>query len=165
MLGGIARRIVMKPVVRAVVLGVATLGACAAAPAFAQSTRSLPPAPPPPGMNDPGVKATQPSAPPAAQSAAKAPATRPAAAGDEPPQITECQKDDSTIQEYRRSGTLYQVVVKPKVGPEQVYLVDAKGNYSQVSQSGPREPVKPVMYKVLEWGKSRPAEGEPSCGS
>jgi len=25
--------------------------------------------------------------------------------------------------------------------------------------------VKPVMYKVLEWGKSRPAEGEPSCGS
>jgi len=116
-------------------------------------------------MNDPGVKATQPARPATAQSAAKAPATKPGTKGDEAPQITECSKDDSTIQEYRRSGALYQVVVKPKVGPEQVYLVDPKGNYSQVSQSGPREPVKPVMYKVLEWGKSRPAEGEPSCGS
>lgn len=150
----------MKPVVRAAVLGVATLGAFAAVPAFAQSTRALPPAPPPPGMNDPGVKPAQPAKPAAPQSAGKA-----AAAGDEAPQITECQKDDNTIQEYRRSGALYQVVVKPKVGPEQVYLVDPKGNYSQVSQSGPREPVKPVMYKVLEWGKSRPAEDQPSCGS
>ena len=150
----------MKPAVLFIALGV-----FAAAPVFAQSAQSLPPAPPPPGMNDPGVKATQPARPATAQSAAKAPATKPGTKGDEAPQITECNKDDSTIQEYRRSGALYQVVVKPKVGPEQVYLVDPKGNYSQVSQSGPREPVKPVMYKVLEWGKSRPAEGEPSCGS
>ena len=150
----------MKPAVLFIALGVV-----AAAPVFAQSAQSLPPAPPPPGMNDPGVKASQPPKPEAPQSAAKAPAAKPGAKAEEAPQITECSKDDSTIQEYRRSGALYQVVVKPKVGPEQVYLVDPKGNYSQVSQSGPREPVKPVMYKVLEWGKSRPAEGEPSCGS
>ena len=156
----------MKPAVLFIALGV-----FAAAPVFAQSAQSLPPAPPPPGMNDPGVKATLPPKPVDTRAAPKAPAaTKPGAAkpgtkaADEP-QITECSKDDSTIQEYRRSGSLYQVVVKPKVGPEQVYLVDPKGNYSQVSQSGPREPVKPVMYKVLEWGKSRPAEGEPSCGS
>lgn len=150
----------MKPAVLFIALGIA-----AAAPVFAQSAQSLPPAPPPPGMNDPGVKASQPPKPEAPQSAAKAPAAKPGAKGEEAPQITECSKDDSTIQEYRRSGALYQVVVKPKVGPEQVYLVDAKGGYSKVSQSGPAEPVKPVMYKVLEWGKSRPAEGEPSCGS
>lgn len=156
----------MKPAVLAVALGVAALAVSAAAPAFAQSTRSLPPAPPPPGMNDPGVKATQPPKPATAQSTpAKATAATAGASGQTADaQITECQKDDNTIQEYRRSGALYQVVVKPKVGPEQVYLVDAKGNYSQVSQSGPREPVKPVMYKVLEWGKSRPAEDQPSCG-
>ena len=152
----------MKP---AVVLFVA-LSAFAVAPAFAQSTRSLPPAPPPPGMNDPGVKATQPAKPATAPGAARPAANTAGAPGQaaDAPQITECKKEDNTIQEYRRSGMLYQVVVKPKVGPEQIYLVDAKGNYSQVSQSGPREPVKPVMYKVLEWGKSRPAEGEPSCG-
>lgn len=150
----------MKPAVLLVALGV-----FAAAPVFAQSAQSLPPAPPPPGINDPGVKATQQPRPEAPQSNPRAPAAKPGAKSEEAPQITECSKDDSTIQEYRRSGALYQVVVKPKVGPEQVYLVDPKGNYSQVSQSGPREPVKPVMYKVLEWGKSRPAEGEPSCGS
>ena len=64
----------MKP---AVVLFVA-LSAFAVAPAFAQSTRSLPPAPPPPGMNDPGVKATQPPAPvkPASAQSAHAPHRR-----------------------------------------------------------------------------------------
>ena len=152
----------MKPAVLFIALGV-----FAAAPVFAQSAQSLPPAPPPPGMNDPGVKATQPPKPATAQSSPKSPATsaKPGAGPADEPQVTECTKDDNTIQEYRRSGSLYQVVVKPKFGPEQIYLVDPKGNYSQVSQSGPREPVKPVMYKVLEWGKSRPAEGEPSCGS
>ena len=151
----------MKPAVLFI-----ALGAFAAAPVFAQSAQSLPPAPPPPGMNDPGVKATLPPKPADTQAAPKAPAsTKPGSKATDQPQVTECSKNDSTIQEYRRSGALYQVVVKPKVGPEQVYLVDPKGNYSQVSQSGPREPVKPVMYKVLEWGKSRPAEGEPSCGS
>ena len=151
----------MKPAVLFIAMGV-----FAAAPVFAQSAQSLPPAPPPPGMNDPGVKASQPPKPADTQAAPKAPAAaKPGAKAADEPQITECSKDDSTIQEYRRSGALYQVVVKPKVGPEQVYLVDPKGNYSQVSQSGPREPVKPVMYKVLEWGKSRPAEGQPSCGS
>jgi len=151
----------MKPAALFVALGV-----FAAVPVFAQSAQSLPPAPPPPGMNDPGVKATLPPKPATAESAPKAPAAaKPGAKAGDEPQITECSKDDNTIQEYRRSGSLYQVVVKPKFGPEQIYLVDPKGNYSQVSQSGPREPVKPVMYKVLEWGKSRPAEGEPSCGS
>ncbi|MGO4701776.1 DUF2782 domain-containing protein [Dyella sp. 2RAB6] len=148
----------MKPAALFIALGVV-----AAAPVFAQSAQSLPPAPPPPGMNDPGVKVTLPPKPATAESSPKAPAAKPAAKNGEEPKLTECTKDDNTIQEYRRSGALYQVVVKPKFGPEQVYLVDPKGNYSQVSQSGPREPVKPVMYKVLEWGKSRPAEDQPSC--
>ena len=151
----------MKP---AVVLFVA-LSAFAVAPAFAQSTRSLPPAPPPPGMNDPGVKATQPPAPakPAsAQSAHATPATSQPrdAHGEAPPQVTVRQEGDNTVQEYRRSGMLYMVVVTPKVGPPQTYLVDPNGKL--YNQSGPREPVKPVMYKVMEWGKSKPAEASSS---
>ncbi|WP_266170404.1 DUF2782 domain-containing protein [Dyella subtropica] len=166
----------MKPVVLLV-----ALGAFAALPVFAQSAQSLPPAPPPPGMNDPGVKAVE---PPATQKPAKSassqasgaavnskvPPTLPAmqdkgeprdAHGEPPPQVTVRKQGDETIQEFRRSGMLYMVVVTPKVGVPQTYLVDANGNYH--NQAG-HEPVKPVMYKVMEWGKSKPAEAESAGG-
>ncbi|MFC4763753.1 DUF2782 domain-containing protein [Dyella koreensis] len=154
----------MKPIAL-----LAALGAFVALPAFAQS-QSLPPAPPPPGMNDPGVKAVEPPATkkPASTQAinSKAPAL-PAmqdksgprdARGEPPPQVTVRKQGDETIQEFRRSGALYMVVVTPKTGIPQTYMVDANGNYH--AQSGPQEPVKPVMYKVMEWGKSKPAEAE-----
>lgn len=156
----------MKPVAL-----LAALGAFVALPALAQS-QSLPPAPPPPGMNDPGVKAVE---PPAAKKPAK-PASGQAinskapvlpamqdsgprdARGEPPPQVTVRKQGEETVQEYRRSGMLYMVIVTPKTGIPQTYMVDANGNYH--AQSGPQEPVKPVMYKVMEWGKSKPAEAE-----
>ncbi|MHA6206075.1 DUF2782 domain-containing protein [Dyella soli] len=161
----------MKPVALLVVLGVA-----AASNALAQSG-GFPPAPPPPGMNDPGAKARpQPAptpAPPAKASAAPtadtaAPMSQAAtsssqprdARGDAPPQVTVRKQGDDTIQEFRRSGQLYMVVVTPKGGIAQTYMVDQKGAWT--NQAG--EPVKPVMYKVMEWGNSKSAEEQDNGG-
>jgi len=177
----------MKPVVLLAVLGVAV-----ASNARAQSSASqFPPAPPPPGMNDPGVKAVAPPpapaapvAAPASKSKAKAaqdnvsadtaatlsqpatstPATSDAqprdANGNAPPQVRVHTEGDQTIQEFSRSGQVYMVVVTPKGGIPQTYMVDQKGAWT--NQAG--EPVKPVMYKVIEWGKSRPANDQDNGG-
>ena len=163
----------MKPVALRVVLGVAV-----ASPAFAQSASQFPPAPPPPGMNDPGVKAVAPAVAPAPAPRAKAPQpsadtaatmSQPAsssanqprdARGDAPPQVTVRKQGDDTVQEYRRSGQLYMVVVTPKSGIPQTYMVDQKGAWT--NQTG--EPVKPVMYKVMEWGKGKSAEDQDNGG-
>ncbi|MET3653400.1 DUF2782 domain-containing protein [Dyella japonica] len=174
----------MKPLALLAVLGVAV-----ASNALAQSSASqFPPAPPPPGMNDPGVKATPPPAPKAApapkSSAGKSasgnvsadteatlsapetstPATSGAqprdANGNAPPQVKVHTEGDQTIQEYSRSGQVYMVVVTPKGGIPQTYLIDQKGAWT--NQAG--EPIKPVMYKVMEWGKSKSAEDQDNGG-
>jgi len=172
----------MKPLALVAVLGVAV-----ASQALAQSSPSqFPPAPPPPGMNDPGVKAVAP--PPAPVAPATAPSSKKAKAasgnvsadteatlsqpatttpatsdaqprdpnGNTPPQVRVHTEGDQTIQEYSRSGQVYMVVVTPKGGIPQTYMVDQKGAWT--NQAG--EPVKPVMYKVMEWGKSRPANDQ-----
>ncbi|AIF45827.1 hypothetical protein HY57_00385 [Dyella japonica A8] len=168
----------------------AVLGVAVATNALAQSSANqFPPAPPPPGMNDPGVKAvTPPPAPaPVAPKAAKSakstsgkvsadteatlsqpatstPATSDAqprdANGNAPPQVRVRTEGDQTIQEYSRSGQVYMVIVTPKGGIPQTYMVDQKGAWT--NQAG--EPVKPVMYKVMEWGKSRPANDQDNGG-
>jgi hypothetical protein len=171
----------MKPVALLIVLGVAV-----ASQALAQ-TAGFPPAPPPPGMNDPGVKAVAPPAPAPtaqpAQSAQQAQAAQQQAAtnsaparpgqpalpamqeprdatGQAPPQVTVRKQGDDTVQEYRRSGQLYMVVVTPKNGITQTYMVDQKGAWTNAGG----EPVKPVMYKVLEWGKGKSAEDQENGG-
>jgi hypothetical protein len=176
--------VIMKPVVLLTVLGVAI-----ASNALAQSSPSqFPPAPPPPGMNDPGVQATPP--PPAPKAPAKSSAspaskngqvsadteatlsqpatTTPATSdaqprdpnGNAPPQVKVRTEGDQTIQEYSRSGQVYMVVVTPKGGIPQTYMIDQKGAWT--NQAG--EHVKPVMYKVIEWGKSRPASDQDNGG-
>lgn len=174
----------MKPVVLLAALGVAV-----ASNALAQSSPSqFPPAPPPPGMNDPGVKAAVPATVPApavstklktkpasgnasadtesvmSQPGASTPATSDAqprdANGNAPPQVRVHTEGDQTIQEYSRSGQVYMVVVTPKGGIPQTYMVDQKGAWT--NQAG--EHVKPVMYKVMEWGKSRPANDQDDGG-
>ncbi|MDO1529347.1 DUF2782 domain-containing protein [Fulvimonas sp. R45] len=161
------------------------LVAVVALPAFAQSTGDRPqfqPAPPPPGMNDPGVK---PVAPPAAQSA-PTPATTPAepapsrypsrpipaprmpgqasapgATLPPPPDVSVRQEGDNTVEEYRESGRVYMIVVRPRHGIPQTYMVDPQG---RMHPENGAPPVKPVMYKILEWGKSKPAEASSSAG-
>ena len=82
------------------------------------------------------------------------------ARGQTPPQVTVRTEGDQTIQEYRRSGQLYMVVVTPRGGIPQTYMVDPKGAWT--NQAG--EPVKPVMYKVMEWGKGRSAQDQDNGG-
>lgn len=163
----------MKSVTWLVVLGMAV-----ASSALAQSASQFPPAPPPPGMNDPGVKAVAPPAPepasktstPATSADTAATLSQPAtssqrsqprdANGNAPPQVSVHTEGDQTVQEYRRSGQLYMVVVTSRAGITQTYMVDQKGAWT--NQAG--EPVKPVMYKVMEWGKSKSAEDQDNGG-
>jgi hypothetical protein len=130
-----------------------------ASAAFAQSAPPGNP-PPPPGMNDPGVHATAPA--PAGSMLQHATPRLPTmhdnardARGEPPPEVSVRQRGDDTVQEYRRNGQLYMVVVTPKNGIAQTYTVDPQGRL--VDEHG-QKPTRPVMYKVLEWGKSRPAE-------
>ena len=122
---------------------------------------------PPPGINDPGVKA----APPAPAAPDNNPMTRkppalPEVQGAAPggreaqlPQIRVRQEGDNTIQEYSRSGQVYMVVVTPRHGLQQTYMVDPQGRL--IDEHGKRE-VAPAMYKVLEWGNSKPATEDSS---
>ncbi|UGB37775.1 DUF2782 domain-containing protein [Frateuria soli] len=138
------------------------LPAFLAAPAFAQSTPPPVNVPPPPGMNDPGVKATPPAAP--AQSVPATPAQSgtslqprkpaPIRSGEPMPEVSVHRQGENTVQEYRRNGQLYMVVVTPPNGITQTYMVDPSGRL--VDEHG-QKPTRPVMYKILEWGKSRPA--------
>ncbi|WP_225737306.1 DUF2782 domain-containing protein [Dyella acidiphila] len=165
------------------------LALLAASPAFAQSSSSssaaphFAPAPMPPGMNDPGVDPRK-APPPAAESSTAEPAVSPAelqpshlqgkpipmpkmpgapagadANGDAPPDVSVHQEGDNTIQEYRQNGKVYMVVVTPKFGPQQIYNVDPDGH--MLNQNG-QPPVKPVMYKIMQWGGSKPASASSS---
>jgi hypothetical protein len=134
----------MKPV-----LALALVPAFAAAAALAQSAPQTP-APPPPGLHDPGVQAR-----PAPAGTTLQP-TRPApiVSGQPLPEVTVRTQGEQTVQEYRRNGQLYMVVITPKNGIAQTYMVDPEGRL--VDEHG-QKPTRPVMYKVMEWGKSRPA--------
>jgi Protein of unknown function (DUF2782) len=163
------------------------LSVLAVAPVFAQTSSSstaqphFAPAPPPPGMNDPGVDPSK--EPMSASTAANAPASTPAemepsqmpskpipmpkmpgqpehdAGGQPPPEVASHQEGDNVIQEYRQNGRVYMVVVTPKYGPQQVYTVDQDGH--MLDPNG-QPPVKPVQYRILQWGKSKPASAESS---
>jgi hypothetical protein len=115
---------------------------------------------PPPALHDPGTRAVAPAnaataAQPAAAAALPAMRDNPRdARGDTPPEVTVRQRGEDTVQEYRRNGQVYMVVITPKSGIAQTYMVDAQGRL--VDEHG-QKPVRPVMYKVLEWGKSAPA--------
>ncbi|TAM58115.1 MAG: DUF2782 domain-containing protein [Rhodanobacter sp.] len=139
-----------------------------ASSAFAQSSASSTNVPPPPGINDPGVKAVSSTTKSAVEreqtgtpKSSQAPLTLPPMkSGDSrlgrhasPPDVRVRQEGDINVQEYRRNGQVYMVVVTPKNGIQQIYTVDPQGRL--VDEHG-QKPVGPVMYKVLEWGKSRP---------
>jgi len=143
-------------------------GLAASGVAAAQTSAPFGSAPPPPGINAPGVRQLPPTAPapnvPAKDSAAnqQLPAMQDSGTDQKHmdiPEVTTRQEEENEVQEYRRSGMLYRVVVTPKVGPQQVYDVDPDGT----KHMEPGQPaVRPVMYKVLEWGKSKPAEASSS---
>jgi len=142
----------------AVLLATSSLLFAASALAQTPPTKALPP----PGINDPGVHAATPATTPARKLDLKphalpsAPGAAVAAPGasDALPDVAVRKEGDNTIQEYRRNGQLYMVVVTPKTGIPHTYTVDPQGRL--VDEHG-QKPTRPVMYKVLEWGKSPPA--------
>ncbi|MCX7514485.1 DUF2782 domain-containing protein [Frateuria hangzhouensis] len=132
-----------------------------AAPAFAQSAPPPANVPPPPGMNDPGVQATAPASAPVPTAAPAQSGTsllprkpEPIRSGQPMPEVSVHKQGEDTVQEYRRNGRLYMVVITPPSGIAQTYMVDPSGRL--VDDHG-QKPTRPVMYKVLEWGKSKPA--------
>ncbi|MGN6329293.1 MAG: DUF2782 domain-containing protein [Rhodanobacter sp.] len=145
----------------AALLVTASLFACSAL-AQTPPTKALPP----PGINDPGVHPTAPAATtPAGKPLDLKPRSQPAlpamqgdaatqADRNSLPDVSVRKEGDNTIQEYRRNGQLYMVVVTPKTGIPHTYTVDPQGRL--VDEHG-QKPTRPVMYKVLEWGKSPPA--------
>lgn len=65
------------------------------------------------------------------------------------PAVTIRQEGDYTIEEYRRSGSLYMVVVIPKKGPRHTYL-DTDGN-GRLESDTELDRVQPVYYTLYEW--------------
>ncbi len=133
--------------------------------------------PPPPAMNDPGVKpnpsADQQQTPPATAKhpLQMAPLALPSMKDGDPrmgrptaaaPDVSIHQEGNNSVQEYSRNGQVYMVVVTPKNGIPQTYRVDPQGRL--VDEHGKR-PINPVMYKVLEWGKAPPPEDKSSGDS
>jgi hypothetical protein len=156
------------------------LSAALFAPALRAQTAVPSPALPPPGLNDPGVQASPPPASSVAPANAPKPDLRPLTlpamkSGDsrmgrpaDEPEVQIRQQGDNTVQEYSRNGRVYMVVVTPKHGLQQTYMVDPQGRW--VDERGQRR-ATPTLYKVLEWGKSRPpaepseSAGEPASSS
>lgn len=138
----------------------------AASVLFVSGALAQPPAPanapPPPGIHDPGVKSVE----PVARTDSGQPVSGKAPAGDGKhmtlPDVSVHEEGDNQIQEYRRSGMLYMIVVTPKSGIPQTYMVDPQGRL--LDEHG-KKPVGTVMYKVLEWGKSKPASEQSSEAS
>jgi len=124
--------------------------------AFAQQKPASGSALPPPALGSAG---TAPVAPPAQldlrpQVLPAAPASSLAPA-DAAPDVRVHQEGEDTIQEYYRAGRVYMVVVTPKHGIAQTYFVDAEG---RITDEHGMKPVRPVMFKLLEWGKPKAAD-------
>lgn len=127
-------------------------------------------APPPPGMDDPGVQPVAPASSdrtPATHSAHALPAMHDARAPDTKhlsiPQVSVHKEGKNQVQEYRRNGQLYMVEITPEHGVPYSYTVDPDGS-RHMDPSAP--PVSPTMYKVLEWGKpAKPAEAASSAAA
>lgn len=131
--------------------------AFATLPAHAQSGSPPPkfaPLPPPPGLSDPGVKAVAlPSRPASAGSAPVAPGDQAAASSPATsPDVTVHKEGDAVYQEYRRAGRVYMVVVTQKNGLSYTYTVNDHGDL--IGTNG-APPVRPVMYKILQWGGNK----------
>ncbi|HET6431430.1 DUF2782 domain-containing protein [Dyella sp.] len=163
-------------------LPVAIVAALLSAGLHAQDAPAKPSQPglPPPALHDPGVRGAPATAAPQREPKAEStpaeltptrlpgkPIPLPRQPGDNAPSeaipdVRVHQEGDQTVQEYRRSGRLYMVVVTPKNGVPQTYMVDAQGTLR--NENG-QPPVRPVMYKIMEWGKSPPPADADGSGA
>lgn len=120
-------------------------------------------APPPPGLNDPGVQTeSAPRAVDAEGVALPKPDTRPVRdrasrsteltpaeieAGSD--SVSERVEGSDTIREYRKNGILRMVRIQPGSGPVQTYI-DANGD-GRLDRDLIDGPVSPVYFSIYEW--------------
>jgi hypothetical protein len=142
-------------------LFVGATGLLAGVCGHAQDTHGQASVPPPPGINDPGVKpAPASSAPTASQKALKGMPDLPAMSGDghasgrdgmnqPPPTVDVRTVGKDKVEEYRINGKLYMIHVIPKHGVPQTYMVNQQG---ELMRKAGQPPVSPVFYTIYKWG-------------
>lgn len=162
-----------------------TLLCMAVGPTFAVVASAAPPdpqkaqikaeAPPPPGINDPGVSSATPAAAQAQDTAPAAattdnaadplaplpkPDTRPvrdkasrdnAATADRvaASDVTTRKQGSDTVEEYRQNGRVWMIRIVPQYGPTQTFM-DTTGN-GRLSNDPQQGPVSPVYFSLYEW--------------
>lgn len=151
----------------------ATIIFAAAAVAADQNPPTKMEAPPPPGINDPGVTTPK-------QAAGKADEQKPAAAerGDTDPlsplpkpdtrlvrdkasrtseatseriaasDVTTRKEGGDTVEEYRQHGRLWMIRIHKVNGPVQTFITAGNGRLTRDPKEGP---VSPVYYTLYEW--------------
>lgn len=144
-------------------------------PVWSEESPAIPPAdqvigdaPPPPGLNDPGVaSASAAEAAPSVDQAAKGEtlqpampdtsAVRPLSSRKPNPEqiaadsdsITEHKEGSDTVKEYRKNGHLRMVRVVPQSGPEHDYY-DQNGD-DRLDRDLVDGPVSPVYFSLYDW--------------
>jgi hypothetical protein len=132
-------------------------------------------APPPPGINDPGVTTAEPPA--AQQGAAQAAAAadnnavdplaplpkpdtrivrdksaRDASANSQrvaASEVSTRKQGSDTVQEYRQNGHVWMIRIVPQYGPTQTFMdTTGTGRLTRDPQEGP---VSPVYFSLYEW--------------
>ena len=164
----------MSRLSKLLVIGAASL--LAVVGVHAQDTHGQAPVPPPPGMNDPGVKpapaSTAPATAPAASSLRGLP-DLPALGGgghapgrdgmnQPPPTVDVREVQGDKVEEYRINGRLYMIHVIPKHGIPQTYMTNPDG---ELMRKPGQPPVKPVFYTIYKWGGSKSSKDNGDDGN
>ena len=97
------------------------------------------PAPPPPGMNDPGVPA---------QAAKLTVDDAKDANGAAAPTVSVRTQGDDTVEEYRQDGRITMIRITPKKGLPQTFVSSPDGKLVRDAKQGP---VDPVYFTVYQW--------------
>lgn len=108
--------------------------------AFAQSHKAE--VPPPPDINDPGVRPAPASSIPALPSMRDP-------AGDTAPTVTVHKQGTDTVQEYRHNGQIYMIRIIPEHGVTQTFI-DTNGD-GKLEPDQRKSKVAPVYFTLYQW--------------
>ena len=97
------------------------------------------PAPPPPGMDDPGVTT---------QAAKVGTEGAKDANGAPAPTVSVRKQGDDTVEEYRQDGRITMIKITPKNGLPQTFVSSTDGKLVRDVKQGP---VDPVYFTVYQW--------------
>jgi hypothetical protein len=113
-----------------------------AAMAADPAARTQAPAPPPPGMDDPGVPAQ------AAKLTVDETNETKDANGAAAPTVSVRTQGGDTVEEYRQDGRITMIKITPKKGLPQTFVSSPDGKLVRDVKQGP---VDPVYFTVYQW--------------